>query len=61
MSKAKRDIKRKLRILNYAKKIGNIRKTCRYFGISRAGFYLWKNAYEKFGLVNAIPISPHSK
>lgn len=29
------DIRRKLRILNYAKELGNIAATCRYFGISR--------------------------
>ncbi len=58
MSKAKRDIKRKLRILNHAKKIGNIRKTCRYFGISRAIFYRWRDAYDRFGeegLINKKP------
>jgi len=32
MNKAQRDIQRKLRVFNHAKKIGNIRKTCRYFG-----------------------------
>ncbi len=58
MSKAKRDIKRKLRILNHAKKIGDIRKTCRYFGISRAIFYRWRDAYDRFGeegLINKKP------
>ena len=58
MSKAKRDIKRKLRILNHAKKIGNNRKTCRYFGVSQAIFYRWRDAYEQFGeegLINKKP------
>ncbi len=58
MSKAKRDIKRKLRILNHAKKIGNNRKTCRYFGISQAIFYRWRDAYDEFGeegLINKKP------
>ena len=49
MTKAQRDIKRKLRILNYAKKIGNISKACRYYGISREAFYRWKRAYEEYG------------
>ena len=53
-----RDIKRKLRILNHAKETGNIIKTCRYFGISRAIFYLWRTTYEKVGekrLINSKP------
>lgn len=58
MSKAKRDIRRKLRILDPVKKIGNIRKTCRYFGVSRAIFYRWRDAYDQFGeegLINKKP------
>ena len=49
MTKAQRDIKRKLRVLNYAKEIGNVSKACRYFGISRETFHLWKRAYEQHG------------
>ena len=47
-----------MRILNHVKEIDNIRKACRYFGISRAIFYRWRNAYEKFGdegLINSKP------
>jgi hypothetical protein len=33
MTKAQRDIRRKLGILTYAKEVGNISKTCCYFGI----------------------------
>ena len=36
---ALRDISKKLKVLNYAKEIGNISKTCRYFGICRETFY----------------------
>ena len=32
------DIARKLKVLNYAKEIGNVSKTCRYFGICRELF-----------------------
>ena len=49
MTKAQRDIKRKLRVLDYDQEIGNVSKTCRYFGISRQTFYLWKRAYEQHG------------
>ena len=36
MTKAQCDIKSKLRVLNYAKEIGNLLKACRYFWISRS-------------------------
>jgi transposase InsO family protein len=58
MTKAQRDIRRKLRILTYAKEIGNISKACRHFGISREGFYKWKRAYAAYGeegLINSKP------
>ncbi|WP_286134735.1 helix-turn-helix domain-containing protein [Neptunicoccus cionae] len=29
--------------------IGNARKACRYFGVSRSSFYRWRAAYEKYG------------
>jgi hypothetical protein len=38
--KEKRDIKRKLNVINYAKKVGNVKKTCRYYGISKAVFFV---------------------
>ena len=47
--KALQDIARKLRVLNHAKKIGNIAKACRYFEVSRETFYQWKKAYETKG------------
>ena len=49
MTKTQCDIKRNFRVLNCAKNIGNVSKACRYFGISRETFYLWKRAYERFG------------
>ena len=58
MNQAQRDIKRKLRVLNHVKETGNVIKTCRYFGVSRAIFYRWKTVYEKFGeegLINSKP------
>lgn len=56
--KAQRDISRKLKVFEHAKKIGNVAKTCRYFGISREAFYRWKRAYDKLGeqgLINNRP------
>jgi transposase len=29
---------------------GNVRQTCRFFGVSRALFYIWKKRFEKNGL-----------
>ena len=58
MNKAQRDIRRKKRVLDHAVRIGNVRKTCRYFGVARSGFYVWKKAYETHGdesLINKKP------
>ncbi len=49
MNKAQRDIRRKKWVLEHAARIGNVRKTCRYFGVARSGFYVWKKAYETPG------------
>jgi len=54
--------RRKLRALNYADQIGNVSKTCRYFGISRDTFYRWKRDYHQNGeqgLINSKPC-PHN-
>jgi len=59
MNNDQRDIHRKLRILQYAEKIGHVAKACRYFGIGRSSFYRWRKAYKKHGetgLINAKPI-----
>jgi transposase InsO family protein len=62
MTSAQRDITRKLRTLDYADQIGNVSKTCRYFGISRDTFYRWKRDYHQNGeqgLINSKPC-PHN-
>jgi len=54
----KRDIKRKLNVINYAKQIGNIKKACRYYGISRSISYVWLDRYMLYGekgLINRKP------
>lgn len=53
-----RAIQKKLKILNHANEIGNVSKTCRYFGISRETFYQWKRAFAtqgEQGLINQKP------
>ena len=37
MTRDKREIHRKKRVLEYAERIGNINKACRYFGIAILG------------------------
>ena len=49
MNKDQREIQRKLRILRYTDEIGHVAKACRFFGIGRASFYRWRNAYQKHG------------
>lgn len=54
MNKDQREIQRKLRILRHADKIGHVARTCRYFGIGRASFYRWREAYRKHGEAGLI-------
>ena len=49
MTNDQREIRRKLRVLEYADSIGDVSKTCRYFGVGRASFYRWRDAYQKHG------------
>jgi hypothetical protein len=49
MTVDEKEIKRKRRILDHADKSGNVAKTCRYFGIPRSLFYVWRNAYRQHG------------
>jgi transposase-like protein len=56
--KARQDIRRKLKVLEYASEIGNVSRACRYYGVSRESYYQWKRAYEingEEGLVNQTP------
>ena len=39
MNKAQRDIRRKKQVLEHAASIGNVWKSCRYYGVARSGFY----------------------
>lgn len=62
MTNEQREIQRKLRILEHAEMIGDVSKTCRYFGIGRASFYRWRKAYSDegdTGLAAARPV-PHN-
>ena len=56
--KENRDIKRKLNVINYAKKIGNVKKACRYYGISKSIYYVWIERYKQYGDVGLINKKP---
>ena len=63
-TKAIADIRRKIKVLEHAKKSGNITATCRYFGICRETFYTWKRAYTtrgEQGLINNKPCPQNIK
>ncbi len=49
MTNDQREIHRKTRILEYSERVGNINKTCRYFGVARSTFYLWRDRYRELG------------
>ena len=54
MTQEQREINRKLRVLNFAKEIGNVSKACRFYGLSRQAFYKWKRAYDRLGEAGLI-------
>lgn len=49
MTNDQREIRRKLRILEHAQISGDVSRTCRYFGIGRASFHRWRQAYQARG------------
>lgn len=57
-----RKVKARLRMLQHAQRVsGNVSQTCRFFGVSRSFFYIWRNRYEKNGLAGLRdqPRRPH--
>jgi transposase-like protein len=49
MTPKQREIQRKRRVIEYAEQIGNVRKACRYYGVARSTFYLWRTRYRQLG------------
>jgi len=49
MTPKQREIQRKRRVIEYAEQIGNARKACRYYGVARSTFYLWRARYRELG------------
>ena len=61
--KLSREVKLRLKWIQYYQKTRNISKTCRYFGISRTTFYKWYKRYQKEGIEGLYdrPKTPKNK
>jgi len=61
--KLTREVKLRLKWIEYYLKSKNISKTCRYFGISRTTFYKWYERYKKEGIEGLYdrPKTPKNK
>ncbi len=46
---------RRLRVLDHARRSGNVAETCRIFGISRNTFYEWRTLAERYGIEALMP------
>lgn len=46
---------RRVRLIEYAAKIGNVAEACRVFGVSRNTYYEWIGRAEKYGLSALLP------
>ena len=46
---------RRVRVIEYAARIGNVSEACRVFGVSRKSYYEWVNRAEKYGLSALLP------
>ena len=40
MNVQQREIQRRLRVIKHAEKLGNVQRTCHYFGIARSTFFI---------------------
>ena len=46
---------RRIAVLDYAQRSGNVAEACRVFGISRTRYYEWKNVADRYGLEALCP------
>ena len=63
-TKERSGIRRKLNVIHYARKNGNINKACRHYGVSKSIYYRWLNLYKKdgeYGLINQKPCPENPK
>ena len=55
-------VRRRLAILRHAEEVtGNVAMTCRYYGITRQSFYVWKRRYDELGEEGLIDRSRRPK
>ena len=47
--------RRRIAVLDYAQRTGNVAGACRVFGISRTRYYEWKNVADRYGLEALVP------
>ena len=55
------EAKKRLKWFDYYRKCNNVCQTCRYFGISRKTFYLWKKRYDPRNLLSLEAFSSAPK
>jgi transposase InsO family protein len=46
---------RRVRVLDHARRTGNVAATCRTFGVSRTTFYKWRSVAERYGVEALMP------
>jgi transposase InsO family protein len=46
---------RRVAVLDYAARVGNVAEACRVFGISRTRYYEWKGVADRYGLAALVP------
>jgi hypothetical protein len=57
-----RHVRHRLAVLQHAEEVtGNVAMTCRYYGISRQLFYIWKRRFEEEGEQGVVPRSRRPK
>ena len=55
MTRAEIIYQRRIAVLDYALKVGNVAEACRVFGISRTRYYEWKGVADRYGLEALMP------
>jgi transposase-like protein len=66
MHKFRREAEHKLRVLKHSEAISDFGRACRYFGVGRASFYRWRDAYRLKGIAGlenrkTVPKNPANR
>jgi transposase-like protein len=55
-----RKVKARLRMLQHAQRVsGSVSQTCRFFGVSRSLYYIWKKRFDSKGLAGLRDLRKH--